>query len=188
MSSDDGTLSSTCALSTPHYVTVDNDASMPITISGRTFLHMPSGYSILNDVLHVPKLVRNLLSVHKFTRDNFCSIEFDPFGFSVKDLRTKTMIFCCNSFGDLYTMPPPTKANKVFAFLSTVVTAKVWHRCLGHPSRDATTSLQCMLAIPPDKLSSNLCHTCQIGKHARLLYSTSTSVTTTTFDLVHCDL
>jgi hypothetical protein len=84
---DDGTLSSTRALSTPHYVTVDNGASMPITISGHTFLHTPSDYSfVLNDVLHMPKLVRNLLSVHKFTHDNFCSIEFDPFGISVKDL------------------------------------------------------------------------------------------------------
>jgi hypothetical protein len=79
MSSDDGTLSSTRALSTPHYVTVGNDASVSITVSGRTFLHTPSGYSfILNDVLHAPKLARNLLSIHKFTRDNFCSIEFDP--------------------------------------------------------------------------------------------------------------
>jgi hypothetical protein len=85
-------------------------------------------------------------------------------------------------------MPPPTKANRVFTFLSTVVTAKVWHRLLGHPGRDATTSLQRMSAIPPDKLSSNLCHACQIGKHVRLPFSTSTSVTTATFDLTHCDL
>jgi hypothetical protein len=84
-------------------------------------------------MLHVPKLVRNLLSVRKFTRDNFCSIEFDPFGFSVKDLQMKTVIFHCNSSGDLYTMPPPTKSNEVFAFLSTVITAEVWHRRLGHP-------------------------------------------------------
>jgi hypothetical protein len=59
--------------------------------------------------------VRNLLSIHKFTHDNFSYIEFDLFGFSIKDLRTKTMIFRCNSSGDLYTTPPPTKANKVFA-------------------------------------------------------------------------
>jgi hypothetical protein len=106
----------------------------------------------------------------------------------VKDLRTKTMIFCCNSSRDLYTMPPPTKANKVFAFLSTVVTTEVWHYLLGHPGRDATTALQRMPTIPPDKLSRNLCHACQIGKQVRLPFSTSTSVTTSAFDLIHCDL
>jgi hypothetical protein len=98
------------------------------------------------------------------------------------------MIFCCNSSRDLYTMPPPTKANKVFAFLSTVVTTEVWHYLLGHPGRDATTALQRMPTIPPDKLSSNLCHACQIGKQVRLPFSTSTSVTTSAFDLIHCDL
>jgi hypothetical protein len=94
MSSDDGTLSSTRALSTPHYVTVGNGASMPVSVFGHTFLHTPLGYSfVLNYVLHVPKLVHNLLSVRKFTHDNFCSIEFDPFRFSVKDLQMKTVIF-----------------------------------------------------------------------------------------------
>jgi purine-cytosine permease-like protein len=87
VSSDNDTLSSTHVLSTPHYVTVSNGASMPVTIFGHAFLHTPSSYSfILNDVLRVPKLVCNLLSDHKFTRDNFCSIEFDLFSFSVKDL------------------------------------------------------------------------------------------------------
>jgi hypothetical protein len=142
VSFDDGTLSSTRTLSTPHYIIVGNGASMPVTVSGCTFLHTPSGYSfILNDVLHVPKLVHNILSVRKFTRDNFCSIEFDPFGFFEKDLRTKTVIFRYNSFGDLYTMPLPTKASKVFDILSTIVTTNVWYHRFGHPGQDATTSL-----------------------------------------------
>jgi hypothetical protein len=142
VSFDDGTLSSTRTLSTPHYIIVGNGTSMPVTVSGCTFLHTPLGYSfILNDVLHVPKLVHNILSVLKFTRDTFCSIEFDPFGFFVKDLRMKTVIFCCNSSGDLYTMPLPTKANKVFDILSIIVTTNVWYHRLGHPCHDATTSL-----------------------------------------------
>jgi hypothetical protein len=75
-----------CPLMT-HYVTVSNSASMPITVSSCTFLYMPLGYSfILKYVLHVPQLVRNLLFIHKLTRDNYCSIEFDPSGFSMKDL------------------------------------------------------------------------------------------------------
>jgi hypothetical protein len=49
--------------------------------------------------------MHNLLSIRKFTRDNFCSIEFDAFGFSVKDLKTRRVILRCNSEGDLYTFP-----------------------------------------------------------------------------------
>jgi hypothetical protein len=46
-----------------------------------------------------------MLSIRKFTRDNRCSIEFDAFGFSVKDLTTRREILHCNSDGNLYTFP-----------------------------------------------------------------------------------
>jgi hypothetical protein len=142
MSFDDGTLSSTRALPTPQYVTVDNDTSMLVFISGHIFLHTPSRYSfVLNNILHVPKLIRNILSINKFTRDNFWSIEFDSFGFSMIDIQTKIVIFCCNSSREPYTMLPPTKANKVFTFLSTIITAKIWHCRLGHAAQDSTASL-----------------------------------------------
>lgn len=35
----------------------------------------------LHNVLHVPKLIKNLICVHKFTVDNMVCVEFDPFGF-----------------------------------------------------------------------------------------------------------
>jgi hypothetical protein len=36
--------------------------------------------------------------------------------------------------------------------------------------------------------SERLCHTCQLGRHSRLPFSTSTSRVVQAFDLVHCDL
>jgi hypothetical protein len=36
--------------------------------------------------------------------------------------------------------------------------------------------------------SERLCHTCQLGRHSRLPFSTSTSRAVQAFDLVHCDL
>ena len=59
----------------------------------------------LNNVIVAPQLVRNLLSVRQFTRNNNCSIEFDALNFSVKDPKTRTVILRCNSDGDLYTIP-----------------------------------------------------------------------------------
>jgi len=43
----------------------------------------------LNNVLVSLSLIKNLISVRQFTSDNNCSVEFDPAGCSVKDLRTK---------------------------------------------------------------------------------------------------
>lgn len=106
MSSNDGTLSSLHPLPVPHSVTVGNGASMPVTVSGHTYIHTPCRQSFtLKDVLYVPTLIRNLLSVRKFTRDNKCSIELNPIGFSVKDLKMKAVILRCNSSGDLYIIP-----------------------------------------------------------------------------------
>lgn len=176
MTSNNGTLLSFRHLSPPYHVTVGNGASLPASTSGHSIIHSPSGHSFaLNDVLYVPTLIRNLLFDRKFTRDNSCSIEFDAFGFSVKDFRTKAVILRCNSSGDLYTISSRTVSTKVVAFLSSVVDAEVWHRRLGHPGRDATTTLQRVSAIPPNKLSRHLCHACQIGKHVRLPFSSSTT-------------
>jgi hypothetical protein len=53
------------------------------------------GLFYLNNVLVTPDNIKNLLSVHQFTIDNWCSMEFDPFGPSVKDLATRNMITRC---------------------------------------------------------------------------------------------
>jgi hypothetical protein len=58
----------------------------------------------LNDVLVAPHITHNLLFVHRFTTGNFCSIEFDPFGFSVKYLATRTPLARCESSRPLYTL------------------------------------------------------------------------------------
>jgi hypothetical protein len=52
-------------------------------------------------------LIKNLISVRALTRDNSVSVEFDPFGFSIKDLRTKTVLLRCDSTGDLYPLRSP---------------------------------------------------------------------------------
>jgi hypothetical protein len=43
----------------------------------------------LRDVFVSPSLIHNLVSVRRLTRDNSVSIEFDPFGFSIKDLHSR---------------------------------------------------------------------------------------------------
>lgn len=60
-------------------VVVGNGCNVPIKGYGHTSLHKNTLH--LNNVLHVPKLVKNLISVRKFTSDNSVSIEFDPLGF-----------------------------------------------------------------------------------------------------------
>lgn len=40
----------------------------------------------------MPSLIADLISAKSFIKDNSSSIEFDPFGFCVKDLKIQTPI------------------------------------------------------------------------------------------------
>jgi hypothetical protein len=87
-------------------------------------------------------MVQSLLSVRRFTSDNWCSMEFDLFSLSVNDLTTKNVIVRSNSTGPLYTMRLPgslTPFSSAVAALAAVphaltdVIPTTWHRRLGHP-------------------------------------------------------
>jgi hypothetical protein len=51
---------------------------------------MLPGPFYLNNVLIALDLVQSLLSVHRFTTDNFCSMEFDLFGPTLPRMLSRT--------------------------------------------------------------------------------------------------
>jgi len=166
-------------------IVVGNGTHIPVTSRGQSFLPTTASNFVLNNVLVVPSIVCNLLSVRQFTRDNNCSIEFDAFGFSVKDLKTRHVILRCNSVGDLYTITAaaPTTAHALLA-----ASTSLWHQRLGHPTPAIVASLRQNKHITCTKADHSLCHACQLGKHTHLPFSTSTSRTSSPFELVHCDV
>ncbi|GJU74387.1 hybrid signal transduction histidine kinase M [Tanacetum coccineum] len=105
---------------------VGDGNSIPVTNTGHSSipsLHRPLH---LHNVLVTPNIIKNLISVRQFTRDNNCTIEFDAFGFSVKDFLTRHILLRCDSSGDLY---PVTKPSTVpAAFVST--SSSTWHQRL----------------------------------------------------------
>jgi hypothetical protein len=121
----------------------------------------------LNHVLLVPHLIRNLLSIHQFTHDNSCSVEFDARGFSVKDLETRRVILRCNSEGDLYTFLGSSLHAPPDALLTTT-DVDLWHHRLGHPGHDAMSALQHLSLIRCNKARrTSICKACQLGKHVK---------------------
>jgi hypothetical protein len=57
----------------PSDITVGNGTTIPNTYCSTSTLSSPNSVFRLNNVLVAPDLVRNLLSVRQFTRDNACS-------------------------------------------------------------------------------------------------------------------
>jgi hypothetical protein len=124
-------------------------------------------------------------------------MEFDPFGLSVKDLRTKNVIIRSNSTGPWYTMRLPgslTQSSSAVAALTavphtlTAVTPTTWHRHLGHPGPDALSSLSQSSFIQCTNKKHDFCHACQLGKHTRLPFCSSSHHAEHPFDLIHLDL
>jgi hypothetical protein len=153
--------------SSPSSIVVGNGSSHPITSVDDSVLPGPF---YVNNILLAPDIVQSLLSIRRFTTDNWCSMEFDPFGLSVKDLTIRNVIVRSNSTGPLYTMCLPgsvTPYSSTVAALTTVAPT-TWHRRLGHPGSDALSILSRSSFINCTSNKHDLCHTCQLGKHIRL--------------------
>lgn len=89
---------------------VGNGDLLPIHESGNGFYDTPNKTYHLNQIVHFPKVIKDLIYVRKVTIDNKVSIEFDPFGFSLKDLKDGQLLSRHNSSGDMYPFTPPTPA------------------------------------------------------------------------------
>jgi hypothetical protein len=179
-------------LSNPSSIIVGNGSSLLITSVGDSVLPGPN---YLNNILLALDIVQSFLSVRRFTADNWCSMEFDLFGLSVKDLSTKNVIVRSNSTSPLYMMHLPgsiTPSSAVVAALATTphvladVAPTMWHHRLGHPGPDALSSLSRSSFIQCTSNKHDFCHACQLGKHTRLPFSSSSH--RHPFDLIHLDL
>jgi hypothetical protein len=139
MTADTGNLSSISPPSsfTPSSIIVGNGAQLPIIATGSHIFSFLHRNLVLNDVLVSPNIIKNLISIRRFTTDNNCSIEFDPFGLSVKDLHTRNVIVRCNSSGDLYPFYPPSISTSAFITAPT----SLWHCCFGHLGHEALSKL-----------------------------------------------
>jgi hypothetical protein len=126
-------------------------------------------------------------------------MEFDHFGLSVKDLTTRNVIARSNSTDLLYMLcllSSTTSSRTSPCAMSTIdvphilaaVTTSTWHRRLGHPGPDALSSLSRSSFISCTSTTYDFCHACQLSKHTRLPFSSSSSRAEKAFDLLYLDL
>nr|GEW73571.1 ribonuclease H-like domain-containing protein [Tanacetum cinerariifolium] len=166
-------------------VSVGDGHSIPVTNTGHSILLTFVRHLYLNNVLITPHIVKNLIFVRQFVRDNNCTIEFDAFGFSVKDFMTRRVLIRCDSTGDLYPVTHPFPIPRAF-----LASQHMWHQRLGHPGGDVLCRL-----VSNNVISCNndkppvLYHACQLGKHVRLSVVSSNTVVTSCFEIIHsnCD-
>lgn len=130
MTNSPGTLHSLLPSTSSSHIVVGSGEHLPITHTGTGSLISGTSPIQLRNILVSPSLIKNLLSVRQICHDNLVSVEFDLFGFSVKDLRTRAVILHCDSTGDLYSVTAPPK-HTASPFVGVVTAARL-HQRLGH--------------------------------------------------------
>ncbi|GKE62005.1 ribonuclease H-like domain-containing protein [Tanacetum coccineum] len=165
-------------------ISVGDGHSIPVTNTGHSILPTLTKYLHLNNPLITPHIVNNLIVVRQFVCDNNCTIEFDAFGFSVKDFLTCQVLLRCDSIGDLYLVTAPSPIPHAF-----LVSQHMWHQCLGHPGGEVLLRLVSSNFILYNKEKHPvLCYACQLGKYVRLLFVSSSTVISSCFDIIHSDV
>jgi len=143
---DPSVFSSTNTYTSNDFVQPGNGSSMPIRDFGYAFLSSPSSshFFKLHNLLHMPSINKNLLSVSQFARDNGMFFEFFADHCFVKNQVTKETLLQGKVHDGLYVFPHLRRSMPPFihvqpsvntAFSNIVVNNyDVWHQHLGHAS------------------------------------------------------
>ena len=86
----------------PDEIVLGNGTNLSISHTGHSTLPTLSRPLNLHNILFVPQLRNNLISVAKLCKSNQVSVEFFPYFFLVKDLRTGTILMRGVNINDIY--------------------------------------------------------------------------------------
>src|ERR1044072_4884628 len=186
----------------PDQIYVGNGQGLAVTQTGSTSFPSPfnSQFSLtLNNLLHVPTITKNLLSVSKFAHDNHVYFEFHSNSCYVKSQDNNQILLQGKVGADgLYAFPSMLSSSTVLnkrLYLPTVNTVSKctsfmdWHNRLGHPNHDVLNSVLSSCNIPiHNKKSISFCKACCMGKIHKLPSSSSTTVYSNPLELVFSDL
>ena len=147
-----------------------------------------SGTKLIIDVLFVPKIDQNLLSVGQFLEKNYylvfknkACIIHDPIG---HELFTVSMRGKCFSL-DLQ------KTNSL-AYTSSLDESVLWHRRFGHFNYTTLNHMhknELVLNMSAIEVCSDVCEVCQLGKQSKLPFLTNKAwKVTKNLQLVHTDV
>lgn len=171
-------------------VQIGNGTGLAIQNTGSSLLPSNSRTLFLNNVLHVPDIARNLLSVNKLCTDNNVSVEFFPTKFQVKDLKSGAQMIKGNSRDGGYVWPGRDLPKPIAFSTSFKCPLSIWHSRLGHPSISVLKSVvSSSMLSNSNALSSFHCDACSINKSHKLPFSqTSSLLATKPLEIVYSDV
>ncbi|KAI0510738.1 hypothetical protein KFK09_011347 [Dendrobium nobile] len=169
-------------------ITVGDGRTVLIAHSGTRILPTSDRTLSLSNLLHIPSISYNLISISKLVRDNNISITFDPNGFVCKDLQTHKTLLQGPCKEGLYQVSLKNQDSANQALSAVYTTSPNWHERLGHPHRSILTTISHNNPSLHIKFHSSNCSSCNSYKSHKLVFPTSVHKTCTPLALLHSDV
>ena len=146
---------------------------------------------ILKNVLHVPKLSANLVSIQKLTHDLKCYAIFFPSYCVFQEQGSGRRIGLAKERNGVYhlELSQKTSTNLSLSFLSSSNKNTIWlyHLRLGHPSFRVLKVMFPYLFQGLNMYEFH-CEACELAKHTRVSFPISNKRSSHPFHLIHSDI
>ena len=170
----------------PDQLYVGNGQGLHISSTGSSKFHINSTHFKLNDILHVPLITKNLLSIHKFTLDNNVYVEFHPNFCMVKDIQTHQQLMRGEHKDGLYLLHFLQNRS---SYIGEKASPETWHNRLGHPHFRVLQNILNKYGLPlTHKISHLHCEACRTSKSHKLPFNISVHKSTKPLELIHSDV
>jgi hypothetical protein len=118
-------------------IRIGDGTGLNISHTGTASLPLSRRKFILQQILHIPSICKNLMSVRKFALDNSVFFEFHASYFLIKDKQTRLLLHHGHLKDGLYQLlPSPSSSSSSInqALVGERTTPVSWHKLLGHPA------------------------------------------------------
>jgi len=171
-------------------IRIGNGTGLSISHSGSATLSLSRRKFLLNQLLHVPHICKNLLSVRQFASDNDVFFEFHSSFFVIKDCKTKLPVHQGPLKDGLYHLfPPSVPSSTSQALVGERTSSQSWHQRLGHPALRTVNLVLSRFQLPVlSNKASSPCNVCPQAKGHQLPFSASQTFICNPLDLIYSDV
>jgi hypothetical protein len=169
------------------WVRIGNGEHISVKGKGTIAITSYTGTKTLTDVLYVPEINQNLLSVGQLLEKGF-KVIFEDKNCIIKDPAGQEM-FKVKMKSKSFSFDPMKKEQS--AFPVTTSTTDLWHKRLGHfhhSGMDYMLKKQLVRGVPSLTEKAIECEACQFGKQTRKPFPTSSWRANQKLQLIHTDL
>lgn len=168
-------------------ITSASNSEMEVSSVGTERVILNGTEVAVKNVLHIPEISANLLSVNRIARSGN-SVHFEGDNCIITDLSTGEVLVNCVAENGVYKIQPVRVLLAKDVDENDTVT---WHRKLGHLNYGTMCDMKAVGNIQfgeDDEVKVMNCEVCAEGKQTRQSFPSSSTKTTEVLQLVHSDV